>query len=1254
MFRLAYKSVEPDRITLADQARDLRCWDVAARYYREALDRNPGNTPIWVQYGHALKEQGFLVPAEEAYRASLTLDDTVADTHLQLGHVLKLQGRVYEAAEAYLTACKLDPASPFTTAELRTLWPGVTEASTVKELEVDRKFMECVYGSAPQSRSGSRSVFRAPSLQYRNCEHLLSSHWLASDVLEIFDFLYYFHANPLVVHELGKPNRYRCLVHFCEVGIDQLLPCNEQFHFDADFYIETYLDTKRAPAQVVYREWLNVGYRAGCHPNKQNWVKSLLNIDPTILEEIDLQLYMQSSNPDRKDPKWTDLFIRFINDDVLQTQSYLPITEQSADFFAAIADRFAINGKEEQALIIYERILYSVPTHIIAARHHADSLLRIGSVVQALRIQKDIMSRCEHDILSYLTLATCYQRLGDLTNFVTTLGQGVRRHPGDIGLRRRFEDAAEKFILSVWQRQAFPMAMLGRFDEARERLSLACETVSSLIRVAKGLPPRRIQSIAVVAVEISLQCRLYRIDQKVEQLQSAGYRVIVYSECEIDQYLANIYKFDAVIFYRLPGFARLSFAINKSKELGIITYYEVDDLIFTTDFPDSFDSYSGLITMEEYAGLHLGTPLYRNAISACDYGLASTSPLALELSKIVVKGKAFVHRNAFGWIHESLALKTPKSHSGDHVVIFYGSGTKAHKEDFQQLVEPALVEIVRRHGERVTIVLAGYIVLTDRLESIRDNLEIVELNWNIEEYWALLRSADINIAVIRPSLVADCKSELKWMEAAMFGIPSIVSSTSTYCEIIEPGITGLICDSVEEWTSALDLLVRHSGLRQRIGHEAWRRVCKTYNIHAAAQNLVKIFQECMSFPQLPPKPIVLIVNVFYPPQALGGATRVVHDNVRHLSTAYGEDFRIEVFTTAYEAERDYDVSCYVQDGVRVTALGRPSDSNVESAVVDSRAAEIFGNFVDEIRPSLIHFHCIQRLTASVVAAAKERGIPYLITVHDAWWISTHQFGVDEYGELALYDFSNPLSAITELGKPAYDRMMQLRQPLFGAKNVLAVSEKFADLYRRCGVPNVLAVENGVSDLAEAKRTQSADGRVRLGFIPGLHRVKGYHLIKYALLSKKFEHIHVSIMDDGLKFGEYRRDVWNGVTVDFFPRVPEDRVIDLYGRIDVLLAPSIWPESFGLVTREALHFGCWVIASDRGSIGACVTEGVNGHIIDVSDASDLIRVLTLIDKNPQRYLSPPPGSAGFRSATEQGDELARLYKSLITPCLEPRL
>jgi tetratricopeptide (TPR) repeat protein len=100
----------PDAIALADRARDARDWETAVRHYREALDQQPNNPPIWVQYGHALNEAGNRADAEIAYQKAIELDPDVADTHLQLGHVLKLQGKSAGAAAAYLRALEIDPA----------------------------------------------------------------------------------------------------------------------------------------------------------------------------------------------------------------------------------------------------------------------------------------------------------------------------------------------------------------------------------------------------------------------------------------------------------------------------------------------------------------------------------------------------------------------------------------------------------------------------------------------------------------------------------------------------------------------------------------------------------------------------------------------------------------------------------------------------------------------------------------------------------------------------------------------------------------------------------------------------------------------------------------------------------------------------------------------------------------------------------------------------------------------------------------
>jgi GT2 family glycosyltransferase/tetratricopeptide (TPR) repeat protein len=109
-----------------DRARDTKQWPAAARHYRRALARNPRDTAVWVQYGHALKEEGHLSEAEVAYRRALDGDPALADTHLQLGHVLKLQQKMPAARAAYLRAFALAPTLPYPLDELAGL--GWSEA----------------------------------------------------------------------------------------------------------------------------------------------------------------------------------------------------------------------------------------------------------------------------------------------------------------------------------------------------------------------------------------------------------------------------------------------------------------------------------------------------------------------------------------------------------------------------------------------------------------------------------------------------------------------------------------------------------------------------------------------------------------------------------------------------------------------------------------------------------------------------------------------------------------------------------------------------------------------------------------------------------------------------------------------------------------------------------------------------------------------------------------------------------------------
>lgn len=98
-------------IALADAARDRRDWESAAAAYAQVLAAQPENARIWVQYGHALKENGFREDAERAYARAVSIQPDDPDARLQHGHALKLLGRRAEALAAYAEALRIDPQS---------------------------------------------------------------------------------------------------------------------------------------------------------------------------------------------------------------------------------------------------------------------------------------------------------------------------------------------------------------------------------------------------------------------------------------------------------------------------------------------------------------------------------------------------------------------------------------------------------------------------------------------------------------------------------------------------------------------------------------------------------------------------------------------------------------------------------------------------------------------------------------------------------------------------------------------------------------------------------------------------------------------------------------------------------------------------------------------------------------------------------------------------------------------------------------
>lgn len=92
-----------------DNARDAKQFQEAEKSYRAYLDRHPDDAKIWVQLGHAVKEQRGPAEAVEFYRKSTECQPDDPDGYVHLAHALKNICEINGALEAFKKAEKLKP-----------------------------------------------------------------------------------------------------------------------------------------------------------------------------------------------------------------------------------------------------------------------------------------------------------------------------------------------------------------------------------------------------------------------------------------------------------------------------------------------------------------------------------------------------------------------------------------------------------------------------------------------------------------------------------------------------------------------------------------------------------------------------------------------------------------------------------------------------------------------------------------------------------------------------------------------------------------------------------------------------------------------------------------------------------------------------------------------------------------------------------------------------------------------------------------
>lgn len=749
--------------------------------------------------------------------------------------------------------------------------------------------------------------------------------------------------------------------------------------------------------------------------------------------------------------------------------------------------------------------------------------------------------------------------------------------------------------------------------------------------------------VLIIADMNLAQCTKYRVLQKQQMIQDLGLDCSIARWEDLENARGLLSTHTVAIFYRVPGFEQQLESIARAKALGMRTIWEVDDLIFDESL---YQTNSNLADLDQRTRQSLlnGVPLYRAAMLACDRCIASTVALA-EAMRGVGAARVDVVNNALDdqtlMIAEEINAK-PRRKDG-LVRVVYGSGSASHDSDFRQCSD-AMLAILREHYH-VRLTIVGTLNLPPAFKEVESQIERLP-PVDYASFLERISRCDINIAPLEPSVFNDAKSNIKYLEAAILKLPSICSPSQEYRNTIEHGETGMLAASSVEWKACLDQLIADAELRRRIGERAYRHVVKHYTPQVVArEQVLSLFKDMDQFE--PKRPRILGVNIFFEPRSFGGATIVAEEVARCINASGKAEYAMVTSLPCSDAP-PYNLVRYRSSAAEVFAMGLPFEADPAFDFDNPFTPGAFRQVLRAWRPDVVHLHSIQGFGVQIAEACQEAGIPYVVTMHDAWWICARQFmitGEGKYCHQSKVDLDVCAKCVANPVLNPY-RQHRLHEVLSGAAMMLAPSRFFRGVYVDNGFdPSRVRVnKNGVVPPRRSVTRESlARRKLRLGFVGGEGPAKGSELIKEALRQLPHTNYELHVVDAALNLG--RRHIFEETweipgTLKIVPAYTQSTIDNFFASVDVLLFPTQCKESFGLTVREAMLRDTWVIATDAGGAVEDIIDGANGDIVPLINGLEPFRdALRRLLDNPEQldgYRNPHPEL--IRVFSDQADEL----------------
>lgn len=316
----------------------------------------------------------------------------------------------------------------------------------------------------------------------------------------------------------------------------------------------------------------------------------------------------------------------------------------------------------------------------------------------------------------------------------------------------------------------------------------------------------------------------YRTQHVAEELNYNGFRASFTTQ-DSPYFTQSVEHFKIIVFHRVLYTESVAKYMALAKKLGRTVLFETDDLVYDPQYLHLMDYYTKMNALEK--------KMYETGVGgellADPYITHCTTTTSFLKRKLEERGKkVFIVTNKMSeedvqWAEELRGHK----HADDGTIhISYLSGTPSHNKDFATIT-PVLCRLLKEFPQ-VRLVLAGPLDTEDALNTLPNQIIRVPFAPR-REYFATVASADINVAPLElGNDFCEAKSELKFFEAGLLGVPTVAVANETYTGAITHGWDGFLAATEDEWYDSLKQLIINETLRKSMAENALKTTLAKY------------------------------------------------------------------------------------------------------------------------------------------------------------------------------------------------------------------------------------------------------------------------------------------------------------------------------------------------------------------------------------------------------------------------------------------